>query len=328
MSTNQPDNGGLISAYILDGSGGGRDIGWEEIKSWSSDDGLAWIHLDGQSPDAERWLLEESGLDEFVCEGLLAGEVRPRTVVSKEGVLIILRGVNLNPGAYPEDMVSVRIWIDKNRVITTRRRFILSIDDLRKAIAKEQGPATLGEFVTCLADRLVERMSDVIEGIDDSVDKLENDVQTADPEDLRGQLASIRRQVISLRRYLAPQREALNRLQSERVPWLMDDDRNRLREITDRTIHYVEELDSARDRAAVTQEELNGRLSEQVEKRMYVLALVAAIFLPLMFITGLLGINVAGIPGAESRWAFLGVTLILLAIFGGQFWIFKKRHWL
>ena len=76
-----------------------------------------------------------------------------------------------------------------------------------------------------------------------------------------------------------------------------------IREIAERTSRFVEDIDAAKDRAAITQEELNSRLSEQMNKAMYVLSIVAAIFLPLGLLTGLLGINVGGIPGAENKWA-------------------------
>ena len=62
----------------------------------------------------------------------------------------------------------------------------------------------------------------------------------------------------------------------------------------------IEELDAARDRAAVTQEELASRLAEQSNKRLYVLSVVAAVFLPLGLITGLLGVNLGGIPGTPG----------------------------
>jgi hypothetical protein len=64
----------------------------------------------------------------------------------------------------------------------------------------------------------------------------------------------------------------------------------RIREVSDRLIRNIEDLDAVRGRAAVTQEELLSRLSEQMNSRMYVLSVVAAIFLPLGFLTGLLGI--------------------------------------
>jgi len=102
----------------------------------------------------------------------------------------------------------------------------------------------------------------------------------------------------------------------------------RLREIADRTTRFVEDLDSARERAAVTQEELMGRLSEQMDKRMYMLSLVAAVFLPLGFLTGLLGINVGGIPGAEFPWAFAIVTAGLITLVAIQVIVFRAKKWM
>lgn len=321
-------NQGLVTAYLLDNNGGGKEIGWPEIESWSPKEGFIWVHLDGTAPETERWLKEKSALDDIACDILLAGEVQPRSLVTRNGVLVILRGVNLNPGADPEDMVSVRLWADNNRVITTWRRYVMSVDDIRKAIAGGYGPASPGELITDLADRLVDRMSDVIEDIDNTVDKLEEEVPVTDPGDIRKRLTSIRRQTIGLRRYLAPQREALGRLYIEQDPWLKGLDRARLREITDRTAHYIEELDFARDRTMVVQDELHSHLTEYQNRRMYVLSTVAAIFLPLTFITGLLGINVAGIPGAGSHWAFLVVSLSLIIALFGEVSLLRRSKWL
>ena len=102
----------------------------------------------------------------------------------------------------------------------------------------------------------------------------------------------------------------------------------RLREIGDRTTRYVEDLDAIRDRATVTQEELNSSLTEQMNKTMYVLSIVAGIFLPLGLLTGLLGINVGGIPGTENEWAFTVFCVLLLIIAGLQVWLFRHKKWM
>ncbi len=319
---------GLLSAYVLDGEGAGREISWDGIRSWEPSKGTLWIHLDRSDPGSSRWLREESGLDLLICEALLAEETRPRTVTSGEGLIVILRGVNLHPGADPEDMVSIRMWIDRARVISLRTRRLMAVQDVRESIAQKTGPKDAPGLLVRIASHLVDRMGPVIEELDEQVDDLEEEVLTAHTYELRTKLAGLRRQAIALRRYISPQREAMARLQTEQVPWLTDLDRSRLREIADRITRYVEDLDSARERASVTQEELSGRLAEQMNKTMYVLSLVAAVFLPLGLLTGLLGINVGGIPGVDSPWAFAIVCLILVGIAVVQIIVFRKMKWL
>jgi zinc transporter len=243
-------------------------------------------------------------------------------------MLLILRGVNLNPGAEPEDMISLRLWIDANRVVTLRHRRVMAIEDLNQAVQAGSGPVGPGEFLEDLSDRLVIRMGTIISDVDDSVDALEDEVLTAQSYELRQKIAEIRRAVISMRRYLAPQRDVITRLYSKKVDWLNEMERLHIREISDRTTRYVEDLDSIRDRATVTQEELNSRLAEQMNKTMYILSIVAGIFLPLGLLTGLLGINVGGIPGTESKWAFTLFYILLLGVAGVQVWLFKRKKWM
>lgn len=61
---------------------------------------------------------------------------------------------------------------------------------------------------------------------------------------------------------------------------------------------------------------------------MYVLSLVAAVFLPLGFLTGLLGINLGGIPGSDNQSAFFVFVLILILLVAVQIVVFKKKKWL
>lgn len=319
---------GLISAYILDGKGGGQSIGWEEINAWSENDGMLWVHLNYSDAECENWLNEKSGLDELVVAALTDEDPRPRSSVMNNGLLVMLRGVNLNPGEDPEDMVSIRCWIDGKRIISARRRKLLSVTDLRTAITHGNGPTTTGEFLVELSRRIVERMADVVDGISDKADLLEEQVLTVKSHLLRPKISGLRREAISLRRYLAPQREAMSRLYNERVPWLSDMERMKLREVADSTTRYIEELDASRERAIVIQEELMSQISEQMDKRMYVLSMVAAIFLPLGFLTGLLGINVGGIPGAEYKGSFYIFCGILVLVCFLQVYIFKKLKWM
>ena len=321
-------NNFTIKASLLDGQGGVTPLDWHELTDQSANHGLLWVHLNYASKQGQSWLYQHSTLDEVIIEALLAEETRPRVTQIGSGLLMALRGVNLTPGADPEDMVSVRLWLDKNRIISAGKRPLLALKEVEAALASKVGPATAGEFLVEINHRLIERVGGVIDDIEDQVAELEEAVLTAESHELRAQLADVRRQIISLRRYLAPQREALNRLQVEKVEWLSDQDRMRLREISDRLTRQVEDLDAARDRAGVTHEEIASRLSEQANRRMYFLSIVAAVFMPLSFLTGLLGINVGGIPGSNSPLAFTVFCTLLAALVGIEVWIFKRQKWL
>ncbi|TFH25604.1 MAG: zinc transporter ZntB [Myxococcales bacterium] len=319
------EHDGLICAYILDRDGGGHEIGWPEVADWTESQGLLWVHLNRSIATTCRWLIEKSGVPAHVAEALLAEDTRPRSATVSDGLLVNLRGVNLNPGADPEDMVSLRLYVERGRIISVRARRLLAIEDIRDSLARGAGPASEGEFLVRVAGRLVDRISPVIADLNDEVDGLETEVVTAESRDLQTALGPLRRQAISLRRYLAPQRDVLFRLHGEQNALLEPKDKYGFREIADQVTRYVEDLDAARERAAVIQEELQNRLAEHMNRTMFLLSLVAAVFLPLSFVTGLLGVNVAGIPGSEYPWAFAIVTALLVAVAAVQVWLFRSR---
>lgn len=315
-----------LHAVVLDGQGGCRAATAKEVTSGASADGVLWQHLNYSDPATETWIHKASGVDEVIAEALLVGDPRPRSLVSGDGLLVVLRGINVNPGADPEDMVSVRIWVEKGRVISLRNRKLAALTEVMGQLVDGRGPIDSGDLLHEIADRMLDRIGDVVEEIEDATDELEERVLTAEGRELRTQLSELRRQSIVLRRHIAPQRDTLSRLHTERVTWLTELARARLRESADRVTRYQETLDAARERAAVTYEELSNRLAEQMNETMYLLSIVAAIFLPLSLLTGLLGINVGGVPGVDKDWAFTVVTVVLIVGGIAEWWWFKRRR--
>jgi len=314
--------------YLLDGKGGGRQIAHEMRDQEPPAGETLWLQLDYTDEDAQRWLTDASGIDPIVLETLLAEDTRPRCFVHGNGLLVTLRGVNLNPGEDPDDMVSIRIWLEPTRIITVSHRRLMALEDLARSLENEEGPVDCGDFLVCLSQALTRRMAGVLDNFDDGVSELEDEVLTQENYQLRGNISTLRRQAIRLRRYIAPQREVMVRLQTEKFAFLKDLQRAQFRELSDQVTRYVEDLDSAKDRAAIVQDELEAKLGAQMNKTMYLLSIVAAIFLPLGLLTGLLGINVGGIPGTESPYAFIVVCVGLIFIAFIQALIFRRMRWM
>lgn len=318
----------LICAYRLDGAGGGQELGWEEVGSAASGGGVLWVHLNRGGERTQAWLEGEAGIDPLIRQALMSDDSRPRCEEFDDGLLISLRGVNLNPGADPEDMVDVDVWVESTRIITVRRRHLMAVDAVRKTIEAGSGPTSLGEFIVALADGLVARMGPVIADLDDKVDALEDDMVDGNTKGMREKLGHLRREAIALRRYFAPQRDAMTRLMNQKADWLTDRDRGGLREVADHITRHVEDLDAARERAQIAQDEMASRVAEQINRNMYVLSIVAVIFLPLGLLTGLLGINVGGMPGEKWHWAFWSVTGLLVVLAVLEIWVFRRLKWI
>lgn len=326
---NQPLNDNpLICAYALDGKGRGQPIDSTAVLEHVKSDQLTWIHLEGKHPASRSWLNQELNyLDPLIVDALIAEETRPRLLEHEHGVLLIMRGVNLNENAAPEDMVAIRLWIDDHCIISVRNRPLKAVRDTRDRLESGTGPKNTGDFICSLAARMFERMEPVFSALDETLDNLEEIVmENPDAKD-RSAITAIRKQAIMFRRYIAPQRDAISLLRTSELAWLDQGQRRRLQESLDRLIRYVEDLDTIRERAQIVKDELANALADKMNKNLYLLSVIAAIFLPLGFFTGLLGINVGGIPGTENDAAFLIVCGLLVGVVGLQTWLFKRMGW-
>lgn len=327
MTADQTDNG-LICAYLIDEQGGGRALDWEEIRAWQPEQGLLWVHLDFTQAGSARWLRDESGLAENIVDALLAEDGRPRSLRQGDDWLVMLRGVNLTPGAEPEDMVAVRVWLETGRIVSTRRRVLQSMRDVRNAIEAGHGPASPGEFLERLVEGLVGRIDTAVESIEGEIEQAEIEMVRDSSLALQMRIAELRRRCARMRRHLGPQREALERVVRDPGGCIAAVNAAMIREVSDQMTRVLEDLDLARERAMVAHEEFVARVAQEQNSRVYLLSIVAAIFLPLSFLTGLFGMNVAGLPGMEDPRAFLLVTGIMLGLAVVALIVFRWKRWI
>lgn len=317
-----------IQSYILDGRGRSTTIDQTGLVHWTKDQGTLWVHIDINDAESRSWIENNSGLEPSIADALLAGETRPRSHATEGGLLVVLRGVNTNPGNDPEDMVSIRLWIERDRIISTRRRRLLAVSDIRDTLKQGNGPKSAGGFLAVLTGRLADRIGNYVDSIEDRVGDAEDQMATQDQTEFRQSIANLRRQIASVRRFLSPQRDALDRLYRNPGRWLNDLEAQELREEADRITRYLEDLELARERTMVLREEFLGQLAQEQNSRMYVLSVVAAIFLPLTFITGLLGMNVGGLPGLDHPRGFIVSVIAMVVAAVVLLAYFRSKRWL
>ena len=320
----------LLFGRVLDGKGGGRPILWEEAKTWRSGapGEVLWLHLCRNRPGVQEWLDTALNIPEPTAELLTSDETRPRAFREGNTLVATLRGINFNPGAEPEDMVSMQVWSDGVRVITLRRHPLQTPRQILAQIDRGAGPGDAVAIVTALTEAMVARMSQSIVDMNEHIDLLEDMDMDDDPEDMLTKIATIRRNCLGLKRHMGPQHVALEAISRDAPPWFEEHDRREIAETIDRLRRYLDDIDVSKESAVVLMDELRTRALSSNERATYMLTIVAGIFLPLGFLTGLLGINVGGMPGVNDSHAFWWVTGICLAIIAILMAIFKRLKWL
>ena len=318
---------GLILATRLPGSRDELRVHrrrWDELGDGTPERPL-WIHLDRTKAPAQRFIRESAGLDAVVADALLAEDTRPRFEAIGDGLLVILRGVNMNPGAEPDDMISIRMWVEPARIITLRAHRFQTIVEMRRRAEEGRLPASVGGFLAAVSAGLVARTAPSVDNREEMLGRVESEMLESDVDDAdhRRTLATVRRQAITYRRHLVPQRDAIVSLALEPTALIHPRERAELRSIGDQVARITEELEEIRDRAAVTQEEMRARRESKINKRVYLLTVVATVAMPLSLLTGLLGINVGGIPLADDARGFAIVAAALVALAIGELALFR-----
>lgn len=326
----EPNAEAFIFGFEFPATGGFRKVDWTSARTTAAcpASGWRWLHFNRLADETRAWLETSSGLDETVIAALLQAETRPRCVAHDDGVLLNLRGINHNPGAEPEDMISVRIWATSNLVISMRSYPVKAIHEVREEVSASSAPLSPGELLVNLAARLVDKIEPVVEQLNDEADEFEEKLLNESEEVPQSDLAEFRRTILLLRRYIQPQRDAMLQLQREGKALINPDQAIDVREIADRVTRIAEDLDSIRDRATVIQDQISGHRQEQLNQRVVALSVISALFLPLTFLTGLLGMNVQGIPFANHIWAFGAVVAITVVLAAGLLLYLRRLRWI
>ena len=277
-----------------------------------------WLHFFRESLGTQKWLFEHD-FDEPVIESLTDEDTRPRTTVFPDGILLNMRAVNTDTEEDPYEMLSMRLFIQKNRVVSTSLKHIHILKDLAEVIKGGYPPANRSEFLAYVIELITDRIEPYVAEQKDSIYDIE--CRLIDDSELpkQGIISEIRRSVITFSRYLSPQKDALLKLMSLKENLFTEDDKIIVTESINSTRRFLEDLESTNNRCHILKDDITAASTEKMNKNMYMLSIITAVFLPLSFLTGLLGVNLGGIPGAENPGGFKFFSIVLSAVLILQF---------
>jgi magnesium transporter len=223
----------------------------------------------------------------------------------------------------------------RNYIITAHREVMPWLDTLLKAIITGETEENLmargmAFLLHAILDALVDSYFPVLDNLDDVIDELEDAAVNDASDAVQGRLFRIKRSLAQMRRVISPQVEVAHAMimrtgeliPSEIEPYFAD--------THDHLLRTFEVLDSYRDLMSGLLDVYLTTVSNRLNQVMKQLTIIATIFMPITFITGVFGQNFGHLPQAEHDngylfWYVLAVMVIITAI---QIWYFKMRKWL
>lgn len=205
-----------------------------------------------------------------------------------------------------DEDLRISLFIEDKRIIVARRGHYTSLDGCFAEIVG-QGHVDSPLIAACeVVDDILDLFRNPINTTSSDLDDLEDALLLKKIKRGDEPLAKLRQRLLLIDRHVDLLQAILRRTLVDLATVVEKNELSALRELAERTAWFEQRIGHQLDRVRVVTDQSHMTAMDDLNDTMYRLTLIATVFLPLTFITGLLGINVGGIPGNEpnNRWAF------------------------
>jgi zinc transporter len=281
--------------------------------------GDAWIDIEAADDEGRRWLASQSGLDDAIITRLL--EPAPSTYWRRFGQGLHFHAHTAVPGGDSLTVTAVDfgVWLEPGRIITVRQGKVPALDRVKEACSNGVGPSDSWALIAFVLSEGMSRLEQLLHDLNATLDQLEDEVLTEGREPPIHRIGELQKRLVYARRFRMPLTNMLGFISAQPGPTMDAALREELEGIANVVAQHHELLGLSIDRASALQGLIRDQVADSMNTATYRFTWVATVFLPLTFLTGLLGINVAGIPGDHSPgafWLVCGVLCVLAATWG------------
>ena len=305
---------GLICAYQLAPGARPRELLADAIvASLQREDAVTWLHFNLSDARARRWLLQAHFVPQLLREVLERHDEDRCIELTDTELLLVIGDFTFEDDSDPSEVATLWCFATPQRLITARFHPLKSADELRLRL-RDGGAARSGiDLLSQLLALRAARLRRLAEDMTQLLDRVEDEILAGNIKQQREQLGRTRRLCARLRRQFMPERGDLNKFLHRPLEQLAPADRDQLQECNDGLGFVLEEIAECYERAKLLQEELSSRVAENTGRNLYALSILTAVLLPMTLVTGVFGMNVAGLPGMHDAGAFVRVMWLIVA---------------
>lgn len=286
-----------------------------------ADGGFVWLHMNLSHAGTLPWLRAHAGLAESFFEALDEGSRSTRIEREGDALYAVVNDVTFDFKFDAADVATLWVGVQRQLVVTARRHPLRAVDRLRMAVKRgellDSSVALLDHLLRDQADELQRIVRSTVERIDDIEDELLSH-KGSGPGQHDRELARLRRLTVRLQRLLAPEPAALARTLSRPPGWISAEDRQHLHRASEEFGVVLRDIAALQDRIKLMQDEAAARVAMQNNRSLFTLTIVTVLALPINLVSGLFGMNVGGVPLAESGFGFWIMVAVIGSLTGAM----------
>jgi zinc transporter len=304
---------GFLYGMQIEQTGKLLEIELSEVDSaLSQKTSVVWLHFNLSNARARALLTRAHFVPPDLQQVFRDDDARRRVVSMDEGVLAIISDLIFEHDADPADVAPLWCFVGEKLFITARTHPLKTTDQLRSAIRSGLRVTHPIELLAWILGQRTDFLAHIAQEMSEQVSEIEDEILGGSIKEQRVQLGRVRRFCARMRRHFSPERSAFLKLLQRRNALLDETHAELIRSEIESLSFLIDETNELYERAKLLQEELASRVAEDTGRNLYVLAILSAVFLPMTLITGIFGMNVAGLPWLHSSSGFWWVMVLII----------------
>lgn len=306
----------------------------EEAFSFEDTNKITWINVNGLNhTKAIEDLGKHFDLHPLIIEDIAHTRQRPKIDEYEDYIFVVLKMIYFNDEK-ELNIEHVSLILGPDYVISFQESDEDVFDPIRERLGASKGRIrTLGAdyLLYSLMDAVVDNYFNLIESFGEKIEVLEDELfenQSSKRDTITSDIQNLKREILKIRRAVFPLREVVNRMEKSDNSLIHEKTKLYLSDLYDHIIQVSESIDIYREMIWGLMDMYMTTISNKMNEIMKVLTIIATIFIPLTFIAGIYGMNFDNIPELKYENGYYVLWGVMLALFIGMLFYFKRKKWL
>ncbi|MEW4922610.1 magnesium/cobalt transporter CorA [Algibacter sp. 2305UL17-15] len=291
-----------------------------------------WINFNGLNYVKEiEQLGAHYGIHPLVLEDIVNIAQRPKIDEHDDYMFVVLKMLYYDE---KQHIVSeqVSFILGQNYVLSFQESEGDVFDTVRDRIRQGKGRVrsmSADYLLYTLIDAIVDHYFSVIEILGDKIEDFETTIFAGEiDDDVSQKIQNLKREILRVRRAIFPLREVISRIEKDENKLIHKRTITYYRDIYDHLIQVSENIDIYREMIWSLMDMYMTTISNKMNEVMKVLTIMASIFIPLTFIAGIYGMNFEYIPELRYKYSYFILWGVMIVLFLGMLYYFRKKKWL